>query len=220
LTRYSLRLALAASLMSASAAHAAIFTDTFETYTTSSVFETFSTALAPIGGGVATWSVGGDVDVVSTSLSGFGTPASQGNYVLDLNGTGTGSITALFGGLVANQQYRVAFQYAGNMAGDLGIASRGFDVGIVGGASQFFDNPTTTFAEGAFTFTATGAFAQLRFAGTTQSNYGGVIDNISVAAVPEPHEWAMMLAGLGLVGWAARRRRGEQSGTASMGAAA
>ena len=219
MTRHSLRLALAASLMSASAAHAAIFTDTFETYTTSSGFETFSTALAPIGGGVATWTVGGDVDAVSTSLSGFGSPASQGNYVLDLNGTGAGSITALLGGLVTNQQYRVDFQYAGNMAGDLGVASRGFDVGIVGGTSQFFDNPTTTFADGAFTCTATGAFAQLRFAGTTPSAYGGVIDNVNVAAVPEPHEWAMMLAGLGLVGWAARRRR-EQSGTAPMGVAA
>ncbi len=32
------------------------------------------------------------------------------------------------------------------------------------------------------------------------------IDNVTIAAVPEPHEWAMMLAGLGLVGWVARRR--------------
>lgn len=29
----------------------------------------------------------------------------------------------------------------------------------------------------------------------------------AVTAVPEPHEWAMMLAGLGLVVWMARRRR-------------
>jgi hypothetical protein len=28
----------------------------------------------------------------------------------------------------------------------------------------------------------------------------------SVTPVPEPHEWAMMLAGLGMVGWVARRR--------------
>lgn len=36
------------------------------------------------------------------------------------------------------------------------------------------------------------------------------LDNVSlaqVAAVPEPGEWVMMLAGLGLVGWAAARRR-------------
>ena len=28
----------------------------------------------------------------------------------------------------------------------------------------------------------------------------------AVAPIPEPHEWAMMLAGLGVVGWVARRR--------------
>jgi len=30
---------------------------------------------------------------------------------------------------------------------------------------------------------------------------------LNTAPVPEPHEWAMMLAGLGVVGWAARRRQ-------------
>jgi hypothetical protein len=33
------------------------------------------------------------------------------------------------------------------------------------------------------------------------------LDNITVTPVPEPHEWAMMLAGLGLVGWVARRNK-------------
>jgi hypothetical protein len=37
------------------------------------------------------------------------------------------------------------------------------------------------------------------------------IDNITytVTPVPEPHEWAFMLSGLGLVGWFARRRQLE-----------
>jgi hypothetical protein len=38
-------------------------------------------------------------------------------------------------------------------------------------------------------------------------SYGGSVDNISVSAVPEPETYAMMLAGLGLVGVAARRRK-------------
>lgn len=35
------------------------------------------------------------------------------------------------------------------------------------------------------------------------------LDNVSIAAVPEPHEWAMMVAGLGVVGAVARRRKGK-----------
>jgi hypothetical protein len=44
------------------------------------------------------------------------------------------------------------------------------------------------------------------------------IDNVQVTPVPEPHEWAMMLAGLGVVAWAARRaRRGEARGRGAAG---
>jgi hypothetical protein len=44
------------------------------------------------------------------------------------------------------------------------------------------------------------------------SNNSGFYE-VTVAAIPEPHEWAMMLAGLGLVGLVARRRR-DVEGTA------
>lgn len=37
--------------------------------------------------------------------------------------------------------------------------------------------------------------------------YGGSIDNVSVSAVPEPETFAMLLAGLGLMGTIARRRK-------------
>ena len=40
---------------------------------------------------------------------------------------------------------------------------------------------------------------------TFHENNSGSFD-VTVTPVPEPHEWAMMLAGLGLVGWVARRR--------------
>jgi choice-of-anchor C domain-containing protein len=40
-----------------------------------------------------------------------------------------------------------------------------------------------------------------------KTNSGAVIDNVSVIAVPEPETYALMLAGLGLVGFLARRRK-------------
>ncbi len=56
------------------------------------------------------------------------------------------------------------------------------------------------------TFTAAGA-TTLSFAGQTNYDATAFIDNVSVtAAVPEPETYAMLLGGLGLVGWAARRK--------------
>jgi hypothetical protein len=52
------------------------------------------------------------------------------------------------------------------------------------------------------------------FADASNWNFGGTggtgtlpAGTIAVAAVPEPETCALMLVGLGLVGWAARRRR-------------
>ena len=60
-----------------------------------------------------------------------------------------------------------------------------------------------------FDVTGTGEWDTLKFAaGGTAQTYGGSLDNVSlVAAVPEPETYALMLAGLGVVGFVARRRR-------------
>jgi hypothetical protein len=67
---------------------------------------------------------------------------------------------------------------------------------------------------GSLLFTATSDSAVLQFSSLVGGPRGAVIDDITVAAVPEPHEWVMMLAGLGLVGWVAGRRRRAADATA------
>ena len=62
------------------------------------------------------------------------------------------------------------------------------------GGSQF------NLAPGAYSITVTGT-------ALSSPAIGGSYNLMVAAPVPEPHEWAMMLAGLGLVGWAARRRK-------------
>jgi hypothetical protein len=51
---------------------------------------------------------------------------------------------------------------------------------------------------------STTAFDSVRF---TTGNIAFEVDNLAIAAVPEPGEWAMMLAGLGVVSLIARRRK-------------
>ena len=49
---------------------------------------------------------------------------------------------------------------------------------------------------------------ELIFSGIGRSNsYGGSLDNVAVTAVPEPETYAMLLAGLGLMGVMVRRRK-------------
>lgn len=50
------------------------------------------------------------------------------------------------------------------------------------------------------------AYFWVQVAGTATGDVGGVY-SVSISPVPEPHEWAMLLAGLGMLGVAARRRR-------------
>lgn len=43
--------------------------------------------------------------------------------------------------------------------------------------------------------------------GTLGGSYGGVIQTVGTAPVPEPETWALMLGGLGALGFLARRRK-------------
>ena len=59
-------------------------------------------------------------------------------------------------------------------------------------------------------FTVTGAGTTLRFsAGGTSDSLGGYIDNITLAAVPEPATWALFIIGFGAIGQTLRRRNAK-----------
>lgn len=122
----------------------------------------------------------------------------------------TGAASRLITGLSIGQQYSLSFLLSGdNRPGDAyvlngSIAGLSFSVGGVDGASG--TNPGTLLS---YNFTATGTQHTLSFDEISATLASPIIDNITItsAAIPEPSSWAMLLAGFGMVGFAARRRR-------------
>jgi hypothetical protein len=58
-----------------------------------------------------------------------------------------------------------------------------------------------------YRFKASGKSTVLSFASATGTAYGPALDNVSISAVPEPAQWAMMLMGFGGLGVVMRSRR-------------
>lgn len=83
---------------------------------------------------------------------------------------------------------------------------------ITGHASSGDVLVTASLSSSSFATVATSGFVSLSSLTLSMSGYSSsaysAIDNLAVTAVPEPETYAMLLAGLGLISLAARRRRG------------
>ena len=214
-------LALVVALATAPAGAAALFSEDFEGYgvTPGNFLVRTGVDMTP------RWSIydpfggAGSVDVVSSTFN--GSFPALGGASLDLNGTAgpgfssQGAIATTLTGMTPGQEYILEFQYSGNFNNE--PANKRFAVGFqnasltfsngIGPGQNEFETSQPAFQAGTMRFTATANTVDVRFNTLLQNTQGGaVLDNIAVAAVPEAHEWAMMLAGLGLVGWVARRR--------------
>jgi choice-of-anchor C domain-containing protein len=161
------------------------------------------------GSGISGWTVGGDsVDLIG----GYWQP-QNGTNSIDLAGNQNGSISQALSTIVG-QAYKVTFWVARNPDG--GSNPRTGFIGWNGNNSLFsFNNSTTSAAnmgweQRSFIFGATGASTILSFASdpaTSGGAFGAALDNVSIAAVPEPATWMMLILGFGLVGGAMRRRK-------------
>lgn len=174
----------------------------FESSTFSGTFTTFSAGSTGLTG----WTIGQDsVDLINT----YWAPAS-GNYSLDLSGNYDGTISQSFG-TVVGQKYVVSFDMAAN-PDDSTDPQKFMQVGlsqepIYTFSSVGHNHSSMGWATQTFSFVATATNSTLHFASIQDSAGGIALDNISVTAVPEPETYAMLLAGLGLMGALARRRR-------------
>jgi hypothetical protein len=151
------------------------------------------------------WTVNsGTVDVIGKGFDDY-LPGSGAYIDLDGSTKDAGVLSRSFAA-VAGTRYTLNFDLAGNHRND------SFDLvavlfGTTLGMYSLAKDADWTHYSLDFTPLFSGT-RYVRFASWGDDNQGMLLDNVSVTtAVPEPETYAIMLAGLGIVGLMARRRR-------------
>ncbi len=148
----------------------------------------------------------------------FVASSTAGNFVAADGGYAppTLPIIQTLSGLVVGHKYAVSFDWAAaQQAGFNGATNEGWTVSLGGQsiATSIYSNPNHGFSgwfHEKFVFTFDGPNSVLSFLanGTPEGVPPfSLLDSVSASAVPESATWTMVIAGFGLVGVAARRRR-------------
>jgi PEP-CTERM motif len=180
----------------------------------------------PTGGVIPGWNLAGITDPNSILV------LKGGDYGLCCSASGSAAALAnqfaSFGPGDSQNSPAQLFQSYGTSAGQKRLS---FDYGSIGGASHHLNYfvvdgfSGSILTQGRVTASSTSNFDALfspfsvdyvsigtaeqviftSFDGTTSKDF--LLDNVSIAAVPEPASWALMIMGFGLVGSAMRRRQ-------------
>jgi choice-of-anchor C domain-containing protein len=150
--------------------------------------------------------------------------AHSGVQSVDLSGDGPGTLTQAVS-LETGQLYLLTFWVSGNPDGPPALKTFDFSVTnttpvtaaninfLVTSPPQSRQNMSWEPRE--WLFLANDGPHSLVFQSTTPGPFGPALDDVGVTLVPEPETYAMLLAGIGFLGFIARRRRGYRSALAA-----
>ena len=162
-------------------------------------FEFYQTVNAGMNN-ISDWTVGGtSVDLINGAYG-----AVSGNSIDMLGSPGPGTLSQNLATIVG-QKYVLSFDLSAN-----GIGGDSKDIFVnIGSAAQLkFTGDMNHHVTEFINYTATSALTSLSFTSAASGYSGAVLDNVSVTiAVPEPDTYAMLLTGLGLMGFMVRRRK-------------
>ena len=136
--------------------------------------------------------------------------AQEGSNYAELDANVNGSITQSFA-TVAGAEYTLSFWYSNRT--NTAVATNGLSFGFGNGwiaapALAVNNSGDNQWSQVSYNFVASSGTTTLSFMATgSNDSYGSSLDNVSVAAVPEPSTYALMFGGLAAVGFIARRRR-------------
>ena len=202
--------AAVASVFSVSAQAAPVFSDNFDSYAADQL-----NWIPPVLSG---WTItgGGTVDIIGNGGS-FDFLPGNGSYVdLDGSNSHSGHLSHTLS-LLVGHTYTLSFDLAGSHRG----TTETVDVNFGTTTEQFILASGDGFSHHTMKFTAlssglaTFEYLNNQFGtniGNNEGNHiGALLDNVAVTSVPEPESYAMFMAGLGLMGFIARRRKNGQS---------
>ena len=153
------------------------------------------------------------------SANGLAVSPTGGNFIASDGAFQTTPIQQLIVGLVVGQKYDLGFDWgaaqqftftgATTDQWRVSLGNETYSTAVINNVSHGFSG----WRHQVFSFTATGASEVLSFLAI--GTPAGVppfalLDGVTLAAaVPEPSTWALMLGGVAVVGFIARRRRGD-----------